>query len=50
MTFSVLDFMAGQPLWVAPLFCPVRPVVTSASGWAVELGPEVPGFGALRQM
>lgn len=32
--FSVLDFMAGQPLWVAPLFCLLRPVVASASGWA----------------
>lgn len=44
------DFMAGQPLWVAPLLCLVTPVVASASGWAVELDPEVPGFGALRQM
>lgn len=48
--FSVLDSMAGQPLWVALLFCLVIPVITSASSWAAELAPEVPGFGAFRQM
>lgn len=48
--FSVLDSMAGQPPWVALLFCLIIPVVTSASAWAVELAPEVPGFGAFRQM